>query len=155
MDENKFKLFTGCFEKALKEISLAMGGLTVQNAPNGEFPGDKKTIIVIGVTGKNKGRVLLELNDPISSAITEYMNGEPLQDPMEKYFFLAEFANIFCGKAITLLNNIYKGSDLRLTPPAIIAGTSMEIASPNIQSSQLFFLSGNGTLSLNMGFEGV
>lgn len=120
----------------------------------GDFAaGERKIAVVVGVVGRNRGRILLEVREKTALAITEGMNEGPLDEEMELYWFLAEFANMFSGKAITSINNQFKGSDLRLTPPAIFAGEDLELTTPNVQSQSTVYV-GDGLARVNIGFEG-
>jgi CheY-specific phosphatase CheX len=85
----------------------------------------------------------------------EAANGEPVGDEMDLCFYLAEFTNMITGSGITVLNNKYKGSNLRLTPPAIFADENLDIATPQVQSSFRSYKTNYGPIFIEIGFEGV
>ena len=70
-------------------------------------------------------------------------------------FILLSLVISVAGSGITLLNNTLKGSNLRVTPPAIFSGRNMEITTHKLQSSTEFFNTSFGSLRIEIGFEGV
>lgn len=154
MEKGKFVFFTECVEQAFGKVLALLTALNLTQSEPNLSPGSKTISVIIGITGRNKGRILLEVDDATALKITEGMNDGPLDSELELYLFLAEFANIFSGNAITRINNTYKGSELRLIPPAIFAGDNLEITTPHIDSSDLWF-TGDGNVRVNVGFEGV
>ena len=110
--------------------------------------------MVIGVVGLNKGRILLMADEGTARKITEGMNGEPLEQDLDLYLYLGEFANMFSGKAITMINNTYKNRDLRLTPPVIFSGNDLDVVTPSIRSTAITF-HGQGKVRIDIGFEGM
>jgi CheY-specific phosphatase CheX len=154
MEDDKFMQFINCISDAFKNVSAEVSGLNFKEVGREVMSGQKKFSVVIGIVGKNKGRILFEGDNEAIKMITENMNEGPFGNIMDMYFCLTEFTNMFCGNAITILNNKYRGSDLRLTPPAIFAGTEMEISTPSIKSSSSFYKCEHGLAVLDIGFEG-
>ncbi|MFP4016269.1 MAG: chemotaxis protein CheX, partial [Halanaerobiales bacterium] len=115
----------------------------------------KKIVVVVGITGDYKGRVMFESNFSSAKVITETMNYGPLEKENFLYLYMGEFVNILSGRAITFLNNINKERIVRLTPPAIFSGNGLTINTPNIQSTARYFQDGGIYFKLDIGFEGV
>jgi CheY-specific phosphatase CheX len=154
MDNDKLSSFISCVSDAFVDISTELAGLKFIESRNENINRDKTFSVIIGVLGKyDKGRILFETGATVVNAITESINDEPEGNIMEKYLSIAEFVNIYCGRAVTLLNNKYRGSDLRLTPPAIFVGSRMEITTPDIKTTTIFFKCMRGTVSVDVGFE--
>ena len=154
MEDDKFIQFINCISDAFKNVVLEVSGLKFKETGREVISDQKKFSVIIGIVGKNKGRILFEGDNTTIKMITENMNEGPFGNMMDMYFCLAEFTNMFCGNAVTVLNNQYRGSDLRLTPPAIFAGTDMEISTPSIKSSSSFYTCDHGLVILDIGFEG-
>jgi CheY-specific phosphatase CheX len=154
MEEDKFIQFINCISDAFKNVALEVSGLNFKEIGREVITEQKKFSVIIGIVGRNKGRILFEGDSAAIKMITENMNEGPFGNIMDMYFYLAEFTNMFCGNAITSINNKYRGSDLRLTPPAIFAGTDMEIFTPSIKSSSMFYRCDHGLAILEIGFEG-
>ncbi|HOJ79083.1 MAG TPA: chemotaxis protein CheX [Bacillota bacterium] len=156
MQPEKFRFLAQSVKEAYQIIAAELAGERFDLEPEPEtLPEDQVISVIVGAVGNNsKGRIMVEMAMETARRLTEEMNGEPFTDEFEMYLFLAEFANIFSGKAITKINNTYKGVDLRLTPPAIFTGDKMEITTPSIQSEIVFFKSESGVAKLDIGFEG-
>jgi CheY-specific phosphatase CheX len=155
MEDDKFIQFINCISDAFKSVTAEVSGLNFKEIGKEVISEQKKFSVIIGIVGKNKGRILFEGDNTAIKMITENMNEGPFSNIMDMYFCLAEFTNMFCGNAITSINNQNRGRDLRLTPPAIFAGTDMEISTPSIKSTTLFYKCDNGLAILDIGFEGV
>lgn len=155
MEKSKFDDLKACIETAFQEVSDILLGYSAVKCSEAKDMEEKTFCVIIGTVGRNKGRILLEAGAGTVKMITENMNGEPSGNIMDMYMCLSEFANMVCGNAVTLINNKYKGSELRLTPPAVFSGSGMEITTPNIQSSCSHYLCEYGPILLDIGFEGM
>lgn len=154
MEQGKFEFFSQCVEDAFLKVAAELSGMNFQKKQTLKAPQDEVMVVIVGVVGKNKGRIQLSVSYDMAHKITEAMNGEPFNDRVEMALFLAELTNIFSGHALTAINNAYRGSDLRLTPPAIFAGEQLELATPSIRSRQFAYESAVGDAGLDIGFEG-
>ena len=155
MNEDKFDRFLDCFDHAFQEMIREMSDFQVTGCGEIEMPRERKFSVIVGIVAAKRGRLLFEADQDLVGRITEGMNGEPLGNVMYTYYYLTEFANIFCGKAISQLNNLYKDSELRLTPPALFVGSNMRIITPGIHSEAKYYTSEFGQAILNIGMEGV
>lgn len=155
MEEEKLKFFHKCLTDAFQKVASEMTGMTF--APANDLPciDEKKFSLIVGLVGQNKGRVILELNEKLALKIFEAMNGAPPDDDLELYLYLAEFANMVSGNGLTSINNAFKGSELRLTPPAVFAGKQLEITSPKVSSAGGNYRSEYGAVRLEIGIEGI
>lgn len=154
MEDEKFKQFKKCFDDSFKKVLNEMTGMksfvtTQVKALEGDI-----TSVIIGTVGKNKGRIIFQSSEAVATVIAESMNGEAFEDKEERNIFLGEFVNTFCGSAITKINNLFKESELRLTPPALFSGKSMKIITPSVKSGILVFQSIEGQMIVDIGFEG-
>lgn len=154
MEQGKINFFSHCVEDAFLKVAADLGGINFQKKEALQAFENDAMVVIVGVVGKNKGRIQLSVNHDMAHKITEAMNGEPFDDRVEMALFLAELTNIFSGHAITAINNAYRGSDLRLTPPAIFSGEQLELATPSIRSQQIVYQSPAGDARLDIGFEG-
>lgn len=153
VESEKFEFFCACVAKAFQDVANQVSGLNFTPADKFDHAGQKVSVIV-GIVGRNRGRILLKVDEPTAQRITEGMNDGPLEDKLESYLFLGEFTNMVSGKAITGINNAFKGGELRLTPPAIFAGEELQISTPKVQEKALVY-EGPGMALIDIGFEGV
>lgn len=155
MEEQKLNFFYQCLAEAFQKVASEMTGINYAPANDLTLTDEKKFSLIVGLVGQNKGRVLLELNEKLALKIFEEMNGAPPDNDLELYLYLAEFANMVSGNGITSINNTLKGSELRLTPPAVFAGDQLEITSPKVSSAGGAYRSEYGAVRLEIGIEGV
>lgn len=155
MKVEKLEFFQKCMDDAFQKVVSQITGMTFVPADD-LLPvlDEKKFSLIVGIVGNNKGHVLLELNESLARKIFEAMNSFPPEDDLELYLHLAEFANMVSGNGLTNINNFFKGSELRLTPPAIFAGKNLEITSNKVSSAGGSYCSEYGNLRLEVGMEG-
>ncbi|MFW6288033.1 MAG: chemotaxis protein CheX [bacterium] len=145
------------FKQAINEVANELLEKELEEFENPQeiVPSEKKLVVIIGMTGDYKGRVLLEITQRSAEIITEIMNYGPLEEENYLYFYMGEFVNIVSGRAITYLNNMNKDRIVRLTPPAIFSGNDLKINTPNVNSTVKFFHDEVIQCKLDIGFEGV
>lgn len=154
MDSKKFQTFCDCFYEATQKVVTVIPGFETFIDGQSQVNGKIYTAIV-GVVGFNKGRVQVEMNEGLASIIYECVNGEKALDEKDLCYYLAEFTNMVAGNGITILNKLYKGINLRLTPPAIFAGDDLEIwISPKVMAAERFLNTPFGMIRILIGFEG-
>lgn len=146
--------FRSALESALKEMAdldCSCGGTEIQEG----ILVSKGVAVILGVTGKRSGRIILDTSKEVACRLSEAMTGEKyeLEDDFILYS-LSEILNILSGKATTRINNIHKDMNLRLGPPSIFVGNPLNINSPKIRAEIINATTTGGDISLNVGFEG-
>jgi CheY-specific phosphatase CheX len=116
---------------------------------------ERNLVIIIGMTGGNRGRIIFRVSADAAERITTEMNMEKLEDMVDVCVYMAEFTNIFAGRMVTYINNKYPKGDIRLVPPAIFSGKEISITTPNLKSCCINFMGNYGFISIDIGFEGV
>lgn len=89
----------------------------------------EEVAVIIGITGRLEGRMILELGKNTALRLCEALNwGEPFPafNDMARAT-LAELANLVSGRAVTYLND--KGTAVSITPPVIFCGMGMKASS--------------------------
>lgn len=155
MEKNTYDDFNKCFQNSFEYVFEAMLGLCTSKCDAMKDKSGKMFCSVIGMVGGNKGRVRLEANADTVKKIAENMNGEPVNNIMDVYTCFSELANMVCGNAVTTINNKYRGTEIRLSPPAVFSGENMRIATPSTYSTSNYFSSEYGEILLDIGFEGM
>jgi CheY-specific phosphatase CheX len=155
LDQVKFQAFCDCFYEAFQKMVFTIPGLELPGNYETAEIGGKIFSSIVGVVGMNKGRIHLEMSENLARKIYECVNGETVDEEMDLCFYLAEFTNMVTGNGVTALNNIYKGINLRLTPPAVFAGDNLEITTPQVMTVTKFFYTQYGAIRMEIGFEGV
>ncbi len=90
-----------------------------ETAPQQGVLESKGLAVILGITGRISGRVILDTSREVACKLCGMMNGEEygLGDDFV-LFSMAEFVNILSGNATTNINNKHRGLNLRLAPPA-------------------------------------
>lgn len=154
--ENKFDTLFGLAKQSFEEIMAEITGESIQS--NGEFaiqPEDRLSLsIIIGLSGNTNGRILLNTSVEYGKKIAEAMNfGDPLEQEEDLYTYLAEFANMFCGRAATHINNKFGKREIWISPPAIFSAKDLEVVTPNVSSMKAYYECSFGKFMVDMGFS--
>jgi len=153
-DEKLFLPFTLSISNTLSSMSSMLF------SPEGDFynnQGDLNSFgatVVVGFSGKTKGRFLIDLETCVAIELAAKLNGESfnsIKDPMV-IATLSEVGNITAGDAITAVNNEFSYG-LRLVPPVVFMGDNMVVGLQNMESYTMNFKSEYGKLRINVAFE--
>lgn len=154
--ENKFDLLFSLARKSFEEIMLEVTGESISS--DGEFSiqsEDRLSLsIIIGLSGNTNGRILLNTSVEYGKNIAVAMNfGDPLENEDDLHVYLAEFANMFCGRAATHINNAFGKREIWISPPAIFSAKDLDIVTPNVSSMKAYYECSLGKFVVDMGFS--
>jgi CheY-specific phosphatase CheX len=155
VDQEKFSFYVDSIRNAFEQVARKMTGLSFTESDKTENLGADTISVIIGICGQNKGRIMFEAGHGIAKIIGDKVYGDDCGTLLELYLSLGEFTNTFGGVAISAINNQYRGTQLRLTPPAVFGGEEMEIITPNIRSAVIYCNGDSGSIRLDIGFEGA
>lgn len=154
--ENKFEVLFNLAKKSFEEIMLEVTGESI--VADGAFnisPADRLSLsIIIGLSGNTNGRILLNTSVEYGKNIAVAMNfGDPLESDDDLHVYLAEFANMFCGRAATHINNAFGKREIWISPPAIFSAKDLDIVTPNVSSTKAYYECSLGKFIVDMGFS--
>lgn len=154
--ENKFEVLFDLAKTSFEEIMNEVTGEEIK--ADGEFdidPANRLSLsIIIGISGNTNGRILLNTSIEYGNNIATAMNfGDPLDKEEDLYVYLAEFSNMFCGRAATYINNKFGKREIWISPPAIFSAKDLEIVTPNVSSKKAFYECSSGKFIVDMGFS--
>lgn len=154
--ESKFDTLFGLAKRSFEEIMMEVAGESIQ--ADGEFaiqPEDRLSLsIIIGISGNTNGRILLNTSVEYGKNIAVAMNfGDPLDKEEDLHIYLAEFANMFCGRAATHINNAFGKREIWISPPAIFSAKDLDIVTPNVSSMKAYYECSLGKFIVDMGFS--
>ncbi len=110
--------------------------------------------VVMGIIGKYGGRMILDMSYDTAKKITDTLLKKDIQNKQEIINTMAEIANIVAGNACSLLNKSNKLLGLRVAPPTVVYGESL-----NISKSELDCLASTkaesvfGEIYMSIGFK--
>ena len=111
--------------------------------------------VIIGITGFTTGRAILYVDEAMIKLVAMHMLGratvEELEDD-EAVDAVEEAANIIAGRAVSKINNVLEGKELRLTPPGTIRGAQVHIVSPRMTTFCISMRLPIGMVRMNVGF---
>jgi len=110
--------------------------------------------IIIGISGKQRGRMILDASQDTAVKFTQRVFGNTEVDEDDVLNSMAEFANIVCGHSASVINNIYRGTEFRLTPPSILSGKKISIVNPKLNSFIVAAETEIGVIKMSIGFAG-
>jgi chemotaxis protein CheX len=84
----------------------------------------QEVLVIIGVAGEARGRVILDMDLYTAVHLAAHMIGEPAPGMTALVrSSIAEMASMAIGRAISSINN--SGTKLSMTPPTIITGSNL------------------------------
>lgn len=154
MGKEKFEKVISFIKKSFEEVTAELVETEYKQVDSLIVKDKARVAIIIGISGKTKGRILLESDFETASNFAVAMNfGDFFEDPKDMYLYVAEFANMFCGRATTYINNEYQNREFWLTPPAIFSAEALEITSPSIHSESAYYSGEQGCFLVDIGIE--
>ena len=154
--EDKFELLFDFSKKSFEEVMFEVTGEVMQ--AKGEFtidsPDKLSLSIIIGLSGNTNGRILLNTSVEYGKNIAVAMNfGDELDSEEDLHMYLAEFANMFCGRAATHINNKFGKREIWISPPAIFSAKDLDVITPNVSSMKAYYECSFGRFVVDMGFS--
>ncbi len=152
--ENVIDILFDFSKKSFCEIIKEVTEEDIQECEPENFVKDRMLSIIIGIAGETTGRMLLSTTVEDGTKIAEYMNfGEPLENKEDLFLYLAEFANMFCGRTATYINNKFGKREVWITPPSVFSAYEMDIITPNITSKKAYFCTSFGKFLVDVGYS--
>lgn len=163
-DENSLKIleetYIKTFIKVLKKnlFSLAKVDSDISYALSEESKLKINGIaIIIGFTGKPIGRSIIHTDFDTMNNFARAILGREIDEQIteeEANECMEETANIIAGRSASMINDIFKDRELRITPPGIIVGKNLSIVNPKLTTFNVLASTKLGDLKMNIGFAG-
>lgn len=152
LEKEYFTIFKEAMMDSMNRMTKTIPAYKQEYRSCKEFKSEGMTII-IGISGKFSGRMLLDLSKETANHLaTAIFKREPKNDD-EMMAALGEFVNIISGNACSILNKKNKALGLRVAPPSVLHGESVLISAPNLNTTTAIAETGFGELLLNVGFQ--
>ncbi|WMJ81133.1 response regulator [Clostridium sp. MB40-C1] len=157
--EELFKELEAIYFDIFKEAFLDNMNRMTKTVPNfSQETGLKDTqeskgvSIVVGIIGRHCGSMIIDLSYETVDSLAKHILKRELKNREEGLAMMAEFANIIAGNACSLLNRKNKAFGLRVAPPAVFHGSSLNISKTIIQSKSVVAETIFGEISIDAGF---
>lgn len=105
-------------------IKPSVGNIYLKNTPYGSG----NVAVLIGLTGKIQGNVVISLNEALACRITSaMMGGMPIEafDEIVKSA-IAELSNMILGNTATIFST--KNISIDISPPTVLTGENMQLS---------------------------
>jgi len=108
--------------------------------------------VMVGLTGKWNGWFFLDMTQATAIKLAQIMTGEEYDTAANEEVLLAggEVANIISGNAITDINNLQPGLNIRLSPPSIFTGEGMSMFNVRLNACSVLFQTEAGNIKINV-----
>lgn len=109
--------------------------------------------VIIGIIGMYSGMIITDLSVETAEKITEVILRRPAKNQDEVLSMVAEFANVVGGIACSMLNKKEKSLSLRVAPPSVSFGESIQIVNPTIKVHSVCAKTEFGDINFGFGFK--
>lgn len=147
------------FVRALKEGLFGLIGLDSQvslDLDSRRFIEVSGAAVIIGLTGYPMGRSIFSMSLDTMRKFTAIMLGkEDISEVTEEEAAesIEEAANIIIGRGVSMINDVFKDREIRITPPGTISGNNIRIASPKLTTFKIDAKTPIGDIQVNIGFS--
>lgn len=152
--ENKFEILFDFAKKSFEDVISEVTGEAIEPTEASKIESEDMLSIIIGISGETNGRILLNTSVEYGKNIAVAMNfGDELDNEEDLYVYLAEFANMFCGRTATHINNKFGKREIWISPPAIFSAKDLDVVTPNVTSLKAFYECPLGKFIIDTGFS--
>lgn len=140
--------------KSFEEIMSEVTGAEITPTEALKLDSTDILSVIIGVTGQINGRILLNTSVQTATKLAECMNfGDPLENKDDLFIYLSEFANMYCGRMVTYINDKFGKREVWITPPAIFSANDLEIITPHMSTKKQYYNCDIGKLIVDVGYS--
>lgn len=160
-DEELFKELESIYYRVYKEAFLDIFNKLAKSVP--EFDKEDKSnvehaskgiSIVMGIIGKYSGRMLLDMSYDTAENFSTFALRKKPKNSQEMLNVIGELANMIAGNASSVINRTNKLMGLRVAPPTIFYGNSINISKAELDTTTSSIARTNfGDIYLNIGFQ--
>lgn len=110
--------------------------------------------IVMGIIGKYSGRMIFDMSFQTAEKLANVLLRRDTKNTEELLNVLSEIANMLSGNACSMLNKKNKLFGLRVAPPTVLHGESINISKSELEKSYSGIIKSEfGDISINIGFK--
>ncbi|SHI83124.1 Chemotaxis phosphatase CheX [Clostridium cavendishii DSM 21758] len=152
LKDTYFTVFKEAISDAINRFvkaSTAFG----EDIKDNEIEASRGISVVMGIIGKYSGSVILDTSYETAESLAERILKRKVKNREEVLAALGEFTNIIAGNACSILNRKNKILGLRVAPPTIFHGSSINICKTISESTAAVANIEFGEIYLNVGFK--
>ena len=137
--------------KAFEDIIKEVADVEIKRADSFIISSPTMMSAVVGVSGIS-GRIILTTIYQDAKNIATYMNfGDANLSEEDVFLYFAEFANMYCGRATTYMNDEFHSKEIEITPPSIFTADDLKVISPNLITQKAYYQTSFGSFIVDVG----
>lgn len=113
--------------------------------------------VILGLTGSPMGRVVFYTDEKTMLDFSRIVFGAQDKGKItdeQAIDGIEESANIIAGRSVSVINDIYRNKELRVTPPGTLFGKRIHISNQNLTSFMIKANTRLGVFHMSVGFAG-
>ena len=152
--EDKYSVLFDIATKSFEEIVQEVADDTPQVCEPFDIDAQSSLSVIIGITSEINGRILINSSTESANNLAVAMNfGDPLDNEDDLFVYLAEFANMSCGRMTTYINDKYGQRVVWIAPPAIFSADNLKIVTPHITTRKQYYNTAHGKFIIDVGYN--
>ncbi|QXE20985.1 response regulator [Clostridium sp. 001] len=160
-DDELFKDLDEVYYKVYKESFMDVFNKLMKTVPEfgKESNSDVELVsrgisVVMGIIGKYSGRMLLDMSYDTAEKLSEFALRRKPKNAEEMLNIMGEICNMVAGNASSVLNRKNKLLGLRVAPPSIFYGNSINISKAELDTTTSSVANTEfGEIYVNVGFQ--
>lgn len=152
--ESYVKPFSKAFQKGVASLAGKIEKIRIEK-DDSQFIEINGVAVIIGLTGQPPGRVFVYMDTEVMKKISEKIlyKEDPAQITEEDAVdSVVEQVNIIVGRGASLINEVFKDKEMRITPPGTIIGKGIRVANDKFSAYSLTAKTPWGDLTMHIGF---
>lgn len=160
-DEELFKELDKIYYRVYKESFMDVFNKLTKTVPEfgDESNSDEEQVsrgisVVMGIIGKYSGRMLLDMSYDTAEKLSTFMIKRAPKTAEEMLNIMGELSNMIAGNASSVMNRRNKLLGLRVAPPTIFYGNSINISKAELDTTTASVAKTDfGDVYINVGFQ--
>jgi len=141
------------FLDTFNKFTKTLPELKEENHGNNEQP-SMGISVAMGIIGKYTGRMIFDMSNETAEKLSMAVLKRPSKNFDEMLAMMGEFSNIAAGNACSTLNRKNKIFGLRVAPPTIFHGESLNISKIDLEiASSVTAVTAFGDMYISIGFR--
>lgn len=153
LEEMYYDVFKEGFMNAFNRMTKTIPEFGEKSTSNTEHV-SKGISIAMGIIGKYSGRLLFDMSYDTADKLSNKVLKRAPKNSQEMLGVIGELCNIIAGNACSVVNKKNKLFGLRVAPPTIFHGDSINISKAELESiSSADFVTEYGDIYMSIGFQ--
>lgn len=152
LKENYFDVFKESFKDSLNKFTRTTAEAG-EDVHSNSAEASRGIAVVVGIIGNFSGRMIIDLSQDTANKIATSMLKRELKNIDEMLNVIGEFSNIIAGNACSMLNRKNKVFGLRIAPPSVFYGKSLNISHSALDTLAASMETKFGEIYINVGFK--